>query len=174
MGETVEKKRQRVLPCCVICTCLKYIYFFTIQAVAKERVEALILDGSSRPDLQAMLRSTYSARCSRCAVHKHQRYKPEIKIMSGAIYYEDEGEDRNVPLLQDCLATPYRQQWTKRDATVSPELCEIAYRWHYRTLYSRQTMIWSLRGVNILSAVRGEYNACRWTEDFLLVSAKVT
>jgi hypothetical protein len=39
---------------------------------------------------------------------------------------------------------------------------------------SRQTMRWSLRGVNILSAVRGEYNACRWTEDFLLVSAKVT
>jgi hypothetical protein len=40
-------------------------------------------------------------------------------------------------------------------------------------LYSRQTMRWSLRGVNILSAVRGEYRACRWTEDFLLVSAKV-
>jgi hypothetical protein len=27
--------------------------------------------------------------------------------------------------------------------------------------YSRQTMRWSLRGVNILSAVRGEYRACR-------------
>jgi hypothetical protein len=40
--------------------------------------------------------------------------------------------------------------------------------------YSKQVMRWSLRGVNILSAVRGEYNACRWTEDFLLVSAKVT
>jgi hypothetical protein len=41
-------------------------------------------------------------------------------------------------------------------------------------VYSRQTMRWSLRGVNILSAVRREYRACRWTEDFLLVSAKVT
>jgi hypothetical protein len=41
-------------------------------------------------------------------------------------------------------------------------------------MYSRQTMRWSLRSVNILSAVRGEYNACRWTGDFLLVSAKVT
>jgi hypothetical protein len=41
-------------------------------------------------------------------------------------------------------------------------------------VYSRQTMRWSLRGVNILSAVRGEYRACKWTEDFLLVSAKVT
>jgi hypothetical protein len=40
--------------------------------------------------------------------------------------------------------------------------------------YSRQTMRWSVRGVNILSAVRGKYRACRWTEDFLLVSAKVT
>jgi hypothetical protein len=40
--------------------------------------------------------------------------------------------------------------------------------------YSRQTMRWSLRGVNILSAVRGQYRACRWTEDSLLVSAKVT
>jgi hypothetical protein len=40
--------------------------------------------------------------------------------------------------------------------------------------YSRQTMRWSLRGANILSAVRGEYRACRWIEDFLLVSAKVT
>jgi hypothetical protein len=29
-------------------------------------------------------------------------------------------------------------------------------------------------GVNILSAVRGEDKACRWTGDFLLVSAKVT
>jgi hypothetical protein len=35
-------------------------------------------------------------------------------------------------------------------------------------------MRWSLRGVNILSAVRGEYRACRWTEDFLLVSTKMT
>jgi hypothetical protein len=43
-----------------------------------------------------------------------------------------------------------------------------------RNSYSRRTMRWSLRGVNILSAVRGEYWACRWTEDFLLVSAKVT
>jgi hypothetical protein len=43
-----------------------------------------------------------------------------------------------------------------------------------RSKYSRQTMRWSLRGVNILSAVRGEYRACRWTEDFLFVSAKVT
>jgi hypothetical protein len=41
-------------------------------------------------------------------------------------------------------------------------------------LYSTQTMRWSLRGINILSAVRGEYRACRWIEDFLLVSAKVT
>jgi hypothetical protein len=40
------------------------------------------------------------------------------------------------------------------------------------SMYSRQTTRWSLRGVNILSAVRGEYRACRWTEDFLLVSAK--
>jgi hypothetical protein len=40
--------------------------------------------------------------------------------------------------------------------------------------YSRQTMRWSLRGVNILSGLRGEYRACRWTEDFLLVSSKVT
>jgi hypothetical protein len=37
--------------------------------------------------------------------------------------------------------------------------------------YSRQTTRWSLRGVNILSAVRGEYRASRGTEDFLLVSA---
>jgi hypothetical protein len=43
-----------------------------------------------------------------------------------------------------------------------------------RDAYSRQTMRWSLRGVNILSAVRGEYRACRWTEDFLLVRAKMT
>jgi hypothetical protein len=41
-------------------------------------------------------------------------------------------------------------------------------------VYSRQTMRWSLRGVNILSAVRGVYRACRWIEDFLLVNAKVT
>jgi hypothetical protein len=41
---------------------------------------------------------------------------------------------------------------------------------HLHALYSRQTMRWSLRGVNILSAVRGEYRACRWTQDFLLVS----
>jgi hypothetical protein len=40
--------------------------------------------------------------------------------------------------------------------------------------YSRQTMRWSLRGVNNLSAVRGEYRECRWTEDFILVSAKLT
>jgi len=44
----------------------------------------------------------------------------------------------------------------------------------YETTYSIQTMRWSLRGVNILSAVRGEDKACRWTGDFLLVSAKVT
>jgi hypothetical protein len=43
-----------------------------------------------------------------------------------------------------------------------------------KTKYSRQTMRWSLRGVNILSAVRGEYRACRWTEYVLLFSAKVT
>jgi hypothetical protein len=30
----------------------------------------------------------------------------------------------------------------------------------------------SLRGLNVLSAVRGEYRACRWTEDFLLVRDK--
>jgi hypothetical protein len=30
----------------------------------------------------------------------------------------------------------------------------------------------TLRGVNVLSAVRGEYIACRWTKDFLLVSDK--
>jgi hypothetical protein len=41
-------------------------------------------------------------------------------------------------------------------------------------VYSRPTMRWSLRGVDILSAVRGEDKACRWTEDFLLASAKVT
>jgi hypothetical protein len=41
-------------------------------------------------------------------------------------------------------------------------------------MYSRQTMGWSLRRVNILSAVRGEYRANRWTEDFLLVSDKLT
>jgi hypothetical protein len=35
-----------------------------------------------------------------------------------------------------------------------------------------QITSWSLRGVNVLSAVRGEYRACRWTEDFLLVSDK--
>jgi hypothetical protein len=29
-------------------------------------------------------------------------------------------------------------------------------------------------GVNVLSAVREEYIACRWTEDFLLVSDKQT
>jgi hypothetical protein len=44
----------------------------------------------------------------------------------------------------------------------------------YPSQVSRQTMRWSLRGVNILSAVRGEYRACRWIEDFLLVNAKVT
>jgi hypothetical protein len=32
----------------------------------------------------------------------------------------------------------------------------------------------SLRGVNVFSAVRGEYRACRWTEDCLLVSDKET
>jgi hypothetical protein len=31
---------------------------------------------------------------------------------------------------------------------------------------------WSLRDINVLSAVREEYRACRWTEDFLLVSDK--
>jgi hypothetical protein len=45
---------------------------------------------------------------------------------------------------------------------------------HAYSHVGRQTMRWSLRGVNILSAVRGEYRACRWTEDFLLVSATVT
>jgi hypothetical protein len=29
-------------------------------------------------------------------------------------------------------------------------------------------------GINVLSAVRGEYRACSWTEDFLLVSDKET
>jgi hypothetical protein len=32
----------------------------------------------------------------------------------------------------------------------------------------------SLREVNILTAERGEYKACRWTEDFLPVSDKKT
>jgi hypothetical protein len=40
--------------------------------------------------------------------------------------------------------------------------------------YCPQITSWSLRGVNVLSAVRGEYEACRWTEDFLLVSDKET
>jgi hypothetical protein len=31
-----------------------------------------------------------------------------------------------------------------------------------------------LRGVNVLSAVRGEYRACSWTEGFLFVSYKQT
>jgi hypothetical protein len=31
-----------------------------------------------------------------------------------------------------------------------------------------------LTGNKVLSAVRGEYRACRWTEDFLLVSDKET
>jgi hypothetical protein len=30
------------------------------------------------------------------------------------------------------------------------------------------------RGVNVLSAVPGEFKECRWTEDFLLVSDKET
>jgi hypothetical protein len=30
------------------------------------------------------------------------------------------------------------------------------------------------RGVNVLSAVRGKYKACRWTEDFVLISDKKT
>jgi hypothetical protein len=36
--------------------------------------------------------------------------------------------------------------------------------------YCPQITSWSLRGVNVPSAVRGVYRACRWTEGFLLVS----
>jgi hypothetical protein len=43
-----------------------------------------------------------------------------------------------------------------------------------RTYYCPQITSWSLLGVNVLSAVRGEYRACRWMEDFLLVSDKET
>jgi hypothetical protein len=42
--------------------------------------------------------------------------------------------------------------------------------------YRPQITSWSLRCVNVLSVVWGwgEYRACRWTEDFLLVSDKDT
>jgi hypothetical protein len=33
---------------------------------------------------------------------------------------------------------------------------------------------WSLRSVNVVSAVRGEYKGYRWTEEFLLVNDKKT
>jgi hypothetical protein len=36
--------------------------------------------------------------------------------------------------------------------------------------YRPQITSWSLRRVYVLGAVRGEYRACRWTDDFLLVS----
>jgi hypothetical protein len=45
----------------------------------------------------------------------------------------------------------------------------LAWKWHSydeRAVqrYCSQITSWSLRGVNVLSAVRGEYKACRWTE----------
>jgi hypothetical protein len=40
--------------------------------------------------------------------------------------------------------------------------------------YCPQITSWSLRGANVLTAVRGEYRAWRWKEDFLLVSDKET
>jgi hypothetical protein len=44
----------------------------------------------------------------------------------------------------------------------------------WKHAYCPQTASWSLRGVNVLSAVRGEFRACRWKQDFLLVSDKET
>jgi hypothetical protein len=43
-------------------------------------------------------------------------------------------------------------------------------------IYYPQTTSWSLRGVDDLSAVGGggKYKACRWTEDFHLISDKET
>jgi hypothetical protein len=49
----------------------------------------------------------------------------------------------------------------------------FAQRAKYLTIVSQITS-WSLRGVNVLSAVRGECKACWWTEDFLLVSDNLT
>jgi hypothetical protein len=63
--------------------------------------------------------------------------------------------------------------WLMRINTFVPKFSIRKYT-PFESYYSRQTMRWSLRGVNILSAVRGEYRAGRWTEDFLLVSAKMT
>jgi hypothetical protein len=40
--------------------------------------------------------------------------------------------------------------------------------------YCPQITICPLRGVNVLNAVRGECKACRWMEDFLLVSDEGT
>jgi hypothetical protein len=42
----------------------------------------------------------------------------------------------------------------------------------YPSCYCSQITSWYQRGIIVLSAVRGEYKACRWTEDFLLVSDK--
>jgi hypothetical protein len=50
----------------------------------------------------------------------------------------------------------------------------VLKRTSYTPWYCPQITSWSLRGVNVLSEVRGEYRACRWTEDFLLVSDKET
>jgi hypothetical protein len=43
-----------------------------------------------------------------------------------------------------------------------------------RETYCAQITSWSLRSVNVLSAVRGKYKACKWTEDFPLVSDSLT
>jgi hypothetical protein len=67
---------------------------------------------------------------------------------------------------------PVRQQETRTLSTCDTDCTEETSHSRAVTAYSRQTMRWSLRSVNILSAVRGEYRACRWTEDFLLISAK--
>jgi hypothetical protein len=45
---------------------------------------------------------------------------------------------------------------------------------HFKRAYCPLITSWSLRGVNVLSAAWDEYKACRWTEDFLLVSDKKT
>jgi hypothetical protein len=66
-------------------------------------------------------------------------------------------------MLQNRLST--HEQWSDLSCFIF---------WPVSETYSRQTRRWSLRGVNILSAVRREYRTCRCTEDFLLVSAKVT
>jgi hypothetical protein len=46
--------------------------------------------------------------------------------------------------------------------------------WHVArvTTYCPQITSWSLRSINVFSAVRGEYKACKWAEEFLLVSDK--